>query len=445
MSTYSLISTSINFILILINIFIAFFLYTLTSYFIDFRNHWIFKIILILGYSIISQMIIWLSDPVNILFTLFGYFILLIICSKSKLIPIISVVMILYPIIIGLNFLFINNPIYEELIHSKEYILIFSIVQIISALIKLLFWFLIHIFLKNRLVNIKQYLSNKIWIFIDMVCISSFLSILIAIILPPTNLIPMGSNKNIILGNLPYGTYLIILSAILANIGVILLLQPLIENVKMKIEKQANHLKEKYYNLLENQQIQIRKMRHDMNNHFQMIESYLEIEDIAGAKKYFNQLKIGIGTLSGKQFCKNQALNSILNLRHTSLEENGVDVHFNIDIDNHLGIEPIDLCTIFSNSLDNAIEASLKIPDLSNRKVVLKARCEKEYFSYLLTNNKVNPINRKQELFISDKKDSNSHGYGIENIREIVNKYNGKLDISYTESEFSLFLYIRLF
>ncbi|NJA01277.1 sensor histidine kinase, partial [Clostridioides difficile] len=106
---------------------------------------------------------------------------------------------------------------------------------------------------------------------------------------------------------------------------------------------------------------------------------------------------------------------------------------------------PIDLCTIFSNSLDNAIEASLKIPDLSNRKVVLKARCEKEYFSYLLTNNKVNPINRKQELFISDKKDSNSHGYGIENIREIVNKYNGKLDISYTESEFSLFLYIRLF
>lgn len=249
-------------------------------------------------------MIIWLSDPVNILFTLFGYFILLIICSKSKLIPIISVVMIFYPIIIGLNFLFINNPIYEELIHSKEYILILSIVQIISALIKLLFWFLIHIFLKNRLVNIKQYLSNKIWIFIDMVCISSFLSILIAIILPPTNLIPMGSNKNIILGNLPYGTYLIILSAILANIGVILLLQPLIENVKMKIEKQANHLKEKYYNLLENQQIQIRKMRHDMNNHFQMIESYLEIEDIAGAKKYFNQLKIGIGTLSGKQFCK---------------------------------------------------------------------------------------------------------------------------------------------
>ncbi len=158
MDTYSLISTGTIFILISINTFIAFFLYKLTSYFIDFRNHWIFKIILILGYSIISQMIIWLSDPVNILFTLFGYFILLIICSKSRLIPIISVIMILYPIIVGLNFLFINNPLYRELICSKEYFLMLSIVQIVSALIKLLFWFLVHIFLKNRLVNIKQYL-----------------------------------------------------------------------------------------------------------------------------------------------------------------------------------------------------------------------------------------------------------------------------------------------
>ncbi|KPI53193.1 ATP-binding protein [Clostridioides difficile] len=444
MNSYSLLNNGTTFIIVLINIYIAFFLYKLTSYFIDFRNHWIFKVILIFGYSIISQMIIWASDPVNILFTLLGYMIMLIICSKSRLIPIVSIIMILYPIIVGINFLFINNPLYRELICSSEYLLILSIVKIVSAIIKLLFWFFIHMFLKNRLVNIKQYLSNKIWIFIDMVCIASFLSILIAIILPPTNLIPMGSKNNIILGD-SYGTYIIILSAIIANIGVILLLQPLIENVKMKIENQANHIKEKYYNLLENQQIQIRKIRHDMNNHFQMIESYLEVEDIDGAKEYFNQLKIGLGTLSGKQFCKNQALNSILNLRHTKLEENGVDVHFNIDIDNHLGIEPIDLCTIFSNSLDNAIEASLKISDLSNRKVVLKARCEKEYFSYLLTNNKVNPINKKHELFVSDKKDSNSHGYGIENIRGIVDKYNGELNISYTDNEFSLFLYIRLF
>lgn len=445
MNSYSLINNGTTFIIVLIHIYIAFFLYKLTSYFIDFRNHWIFKVILIFGYSIISQMIIWVSDPVNILFTLLGYFIMLIICSKSKLIPIVSIIMILYPIIVGINFLFINNPLYSGLICSRDYLFILSIVKIISALIKLLFWFLIHIFLKNRLINIKQYLSNKIWIFIDMVCIASFLSILIAIILPPTNLIPMGSVNNIFLGDLPYGTYIIILSAIIANIGVILLLQPLIENVKMKIEKQANHIKEKYYDLLENQQIQIRKIRHDMNNHFQMIESYLEVNDTDGAKEYFNQLKISLGTLSGKQFCKNQALNSILNLRHTKLEENGVDVHFNIDIDNHLGIEPIDLCTIFSNSLDNAIEASLKIQDLSNRKVVLKARCEKEYFSYLLTNNKVNPINKKQDLFVSDKKDSYSHGYGIENIRGIVDKYNGELNISYTDNEFSLFLYIRLF
>lgn len=73
-------------------------------------------------------MIIWFFDFVNILFILFGYFILFIICSKSKLIFIILVVMIFYFIIIGFNFFFINNFIYEEFIYLKEYILIFLIV-----------------------------------------------------------------------------------------------------------------------------------------------------------------------------------------------------------------------------------------------------------------------------------------------------------------------------
>lgn len=141
MDTYSIISKATIYITVLLSIFMAFFLYKLTSYFIDFRKHWIFKIILILGYSIIGQMIIWLSDPVNILFTLLGYFILLIVCSKSRLIPIISVIMILYPIIVGVNFLFINNPLYRELVSSSEYTVVLSIFKIVSAIIKVFLWF----------------------------------------------------------------------------------------------------------------------------------------------------------------------------------------------------------------------------------------------------------------------------------------------------------------
>lgn len=57
-----------------------------------------------------------------------------------------------------------------------------------------------------------------------MVCIFLFLLILIVIILLFINLIFMGSNKNIILGNLFYGIYLIILLVILVNIGVIFFL-----------------------------------------------------------------------------------------------------------------------------------------------------------------------------------------------------------------------------
>ncbi|WP_417853780.1 GHKL domain-containing protein, partial [[Clostridium] scindens] len=42
------------------------------------------------------------------------------------------------------------------------------------------------------------------------------------------------------------------------------------------------------------------------------------------------------------------------------------------------------------------------------------------------------------------KKDAKSHGLGIRNIREIIDRYNGTLDISYTEDTFTVTMLIRL-
>ena len=64
----------------------------------------------------------------------------------------------------------------------------------------------------------------------------------------------------------------------------------------------------------------------------------------------------------------------------------------------------------------------------------VKARStDSGYFSYEISNQKANPIVEKNGHILSDKKDAKSHGLGIRNIREIIDRYNGTLDISYTE------------
>ena len=119
--------------------------------------------------------------------------------------------------------------------------------------------------------------------------------------------------------------------------------------------------------------------------------------------------------------------------------EHHIDSFFHIDLDKLIGIDAISLCCLFSNTLDNAIEASVKIPDIKERHLSVKARVtENGYFTYEISNAKKNAILEQKGRFKSDKADGGPHGLGLSNVRETVEKYNGTLDISYTEDTFTV-------
>ena len=84
-----------------------------------------------------------------------------------------------------------------------------------------------------------------------------------------------------------------------------------------------------------------------------------------------------------------------------------------------------------------------KIKDPAERRLSLKARCTQNgYFSYELVNSKVNAVRKKKDAFLTDKEDVRSHGLGIASVREVVRKYDGMMDISYTEDEFRVVILI---
>lgn len=113
-------------------------------------------------------------------------------------------------------------------------------------------------------------------------------------------------------------------------------------------------------------------------------------------------------------------------------------------IDNIISIDDIDLCSIFANTLDNAIEASMKIKEPLQRKITAKARINKGYFSYSIINNKVNEVIVDKETFKSSKPNKKHHGFGLQNVKDIIKKYNGAIDISYTDTQFSVVIIIKI-
>ena len=160
------------------------------------------------------------------------------------------------------------------------------------------------------------------------------------------------------------------------------------------------------------------------------------------AQKYFEQLS-GRALSSSRTFCKNSVVNAVLNSKYNRMAEAEIDSFFHISIDKMMMIDDVSLCMIFANTLDNAVEACQKIEDKAARRISVKARyTENGYFSYEIVNSKCNRIRMRRERFITDKADSASHGVGISSVKEIVERYGGTMDISFTEGEFKVIILI---
>ena len=91
-----------------------------------------------------------------------------------------------------------------------------------------------------------------------------------------------------------------------------------------------------------------------------------------------------------------------------------------MDLKEAAALTDIELCSLFANTLDNAIEACVKIKDREKRRITLKARSVNGHFSYEIVNAKENKVTERNGSFETDKEDKGSHGIGLWNVRQIV-------------------------
>ncbi len=201
--------------------------------------------------------------------------------------------------------------------------------------------------------------------------------------------------------------------------------------LQMQMQKENNY--SEYYSMLlkqdENQKILI----HDIKKHFISISELNENGEKEKIAEYIRNI-INSPALHGSiQMCRNGLLNSIL-CRYASIcNENGVMLYTDIRAGLLEFMANNDLTALFCNLLDNATEATSKIPgayiDLS-----VTYKKEKSFTIISMSNScNQNPFPEKTGLLVSHKKDNIYHGYGIKSIQKIIKKYNGKLQIYYNE------------
>lgn len=381
-----------------------------------------------IGLSAVSGMPIYPNDVANITIPLLLFIAINLLLFEGELIIKLAIAVLFYPIAATVSFLYMN-------VGTLVYFFFFpedggigsDIMATATYSLVILFWYLFYRLLSPSLAKMRQVLDHRAWIMVTIISLASFTALFSCVYFTPRE---------------SYYIWPCLMACLITNIGCIRLSASyMADGIYADIERSNLRLQQNYYEELEKNQAQIRRLRHDLNNQLLVIGNLLDEGNDAEARRYFQQLSSYIQSGS-RSFCKNGVVNAVLNAKYNLIQEEGISEFFHISIDNLMSIDDISLCTIFANTLDNAIEACCKLPR-DKRSISVKARyAENGYFSYEIVNAKCNEVKLRKDRFLSDKEDGDFHGIGLASVKDVVQRYQGTLDVSFTDDEFKVVILI---
>ncbi len=222
---------------------------------------------------------------------------------------------------------------------------------------------------------------------------------------------------------------------------------------RLELMQQQSVLTHQYYEEMEKNYNESRKVIHDIRNHLHVLEQSEKMDEEA----YFRDLHGMLNSLGLKFYSENRMLNIVLNDKLKYFPSDQVECNLGgISLD---FMADVDITTVFSNLLDNAAEASemsemCKIPDASGAGKTAEIENADEALEIPQSMRKFWLIIRGEQIqdftvikisnyyagsYQPGKSGKKGHeGIGLQNVKSAVEKYHGELKIECGESEFSV-------
>ncbi len=227
-----------------------------------------------------------------------------------------------------------------------------------------------------------------------------------------------------------------------AIIGVIIWL--VVESYQKKYYLEKNALKDEvirtqqaYYEVLCEKDREMRSFRHDMTSQIGILQMLLEQDNIVEAKEYLNRIHQEFEQASFQKIhVGEERLDAILSMINQRASQKGILIEISGELEQRTELDIYELCTIFSNAINNAMEACDKLEDDKN--IAIKLLNHNQTLCCRFENSATEEMYQSILREESTKANKNEHGYGVRNIRNAVERLNGSMEYQYRDGKVML-------
>ena len=178
----------------------------------------------------------------------------------------------------------------------------------------------------------------------------------------------------------------------------------------------------------------VRKVRHEFRNHLAVIGAKIDSDDKEGAKEYISRISDSVEHSGDIIKSGNPVIDYLVNSKISRLDQTKVIVSGYVS--GFSDIDEADIACLIGNLLDNAIDAEMKISDVSKRRIELHFLTQNQNRIIVCKNTIEESVLKNNPDLKTTKDDPLSHGIGHKVIEEVASKYYGFVNYSEIDDMF---------
>lgn len=213
-----------------------------------------------------------------------------------------------------------------------------------------------------------------------------------------------------------------------------------IERSHVSEEKRILEIQASQYNDLTREVDRTSKFIHDYKHTLSTLKTLAISDKATNVMDYLDTLGANMVDISIKNYCSNQAINSVLNHYVFMTNTNSIPLSLQIDIPEKLPMNDAEFCSMIGNLMENAIDACKEISQ-AERSFKLSIVMKQNNLFIVSSNSFSGNIKPSGDSYLSTK--HSGYGIGLHSITDIVNRYGGDIMIKYDEHTFYLDIVIN--